>query len=380
MTKGYLQPDGDIEFGEDFNNIITELPLGVYIPRVSPGGIYLSKTSDFKYLPEYYLLDRFEDYVLTSYRSSDKSIGALYLGTKGSGKTKRAHKLSLDSGMPVIYLQSFDVLNHSGWKNIINSSLFNNVVVFIDEYEKKLKEDTTVALLEWLDGSVNTKQLFILIGNEQANNKFTNPLVDRLSRILFRKTFESLTAQDIEELVNKLSTRDDKQDLVEVISSIPVISLDNCLQIIKTTNLFVNDSVDEVVAMLNIEFRQFESFVPCDMQGKKISYSDSLSLSVLKNKVAFYNSYISIDLNNSYVDSLNNDNINTNYDVYMKGEVGSNATVKYIDTNTVLLTAYYYYYDKDAANEIKSEHPITIQLIRENFYHLLNSKVNYLTF
>lgn len=383
MTKGYLQADGSIEFGEDYTNVITELPLGVYIPKVAPTGIYLSKTSNFEYLPEYYLLDKFEEYVLRSYNSSSKSVGALYVGLKGSGKTKRAHKLALDSGMSVIYLQDFNVLNHSNWKNIINSPLFNNVVVYIDEYEKKLKDETTVPLLEWLDGSVNTKQLFILIGNEQASNKYTNPLVDRLSRILFRKSFESLTTNDIEQLVNSLSKREDKQDLIESISGIPVISLDNCLQIIKTTNLFIEDSIDNVIALLNIQFKQFDNFIPCDMSGKKIDYACTLSLSVLKNKVAFCYPYFNIEVNSTYVDSINtDDHIDTTYDCYLRGNINEDAVVKYVDTNTVLLTCYYYYYPKDTENhnEVKSDKPVTIQLIRENFYSLLNNRISYLTF
>lgn len=383
MTKAYLQADGSIEFGEDYSNVIDKLPLGVYVPKVGPTGIYLSRTSDFEYLPKYYLLDKFEEYVLRSYNSSSKSVGALYVGLKGSGKTKRAHKLALDSGMPVIYIQSFEILNHNNWKQIINTSLFNNVVIFIDEYEKKLKDETTVPLLEWLDGSVNTKQLFVLIGNEQANNKFTNPLIDRLSRILFRKSFDSLTSNDIEQLVNSLSIREDKEDLIESINGIPVISLDNCLQIIKTTNLFIDETIDNVISLLNIQFKQFDEFVPCDMKGKRINYSSSLSLSVLKNKVAFCHPYFNIELNSSFVDSINvDDHIDTSYDPYLRGNINDDdVTIKYVDTNTVLLTSYYYYYQKDNdIKEVKSDKPVTIQLIRENFYCLSNSKVNYFTF
>jgi len=379
--KGYVQADESIDFDQEYTNIISGLPLGVYVPRISPTrGIYLSKTNDFQYLPEYYLLDKFEEYVLTAYKSSSKSIGASYLGLKGSGKTKRAHKLALDSGLPIIYLQDFSVLGQSGWKDIIGSDLFNDVVVFIDEYEKKLKEDTTIPLLEWLDGSVNTKQLFILIGNEQANNRYANPLVDRLSRVLFKKTFDSLSLDNIKELVTKLSLRHNKDELVDAISCIPVLSLDNCLQIIKTTNLFIDEPIDTIIGILNIEFREFEDFVVCDLVGNKIVY-DSISVAVTKGKVAFRDSNICLELKYSFGQSLDILDIDNEYSPEFRGEIDNkDIIVEYVNPNTINLTGHYYYYKKGEDDQTRSVEPITIQLIKESVYQLSNSRIKYLTF
>lgn len=258
--QAYINSDSSIDFNSPIS-AITSIPLGVYIPKYDPmRGIFLTKANNFKYLDEYYLLDKFEDYVLQSFNNDNKSQGVLFLGLKGSGKTKRAHKLALDSGLPILYIQDLSIINKPAWKDVIESEMFNNFVIFIDEYEKKLEDETSVALLEWLDGSTNNKQLFILIGNEKANNKFSNPLIDRLSRVLWRKIFGSLEESEVRELVYKLSTRQDKEDLVDSIINIPVLSLDNTLQIIKSTNLFADTNVEEIINMLNIEFKLYDEF------------------------------------------------------------------------------------------------------------------------
>ena len=379
--QAYLNSDGSIDFDIP-NSPISSLPLGVYIPKYSDmRGIYLSKTNDFKYLSEYYLLDRFEEYVLNYYNKSDKSVGVIYLGLKGSGKTKRAHKLALDTGLPVLYIQNLDIINRSAWKDTVNSGVFNNFVIFIDEYEKKLEEETTVALLEWLDGSSNSKQLFILIGNEKANNKFSNPLIDRLSRVLWRKNFDSLKQDEVEQLVYKLSTREDKEDLIEVITSIPVLSLDNTLQIIKTTNLFADISVEEVVSMLNIEFNEYDTYYLCDESNQVVNDSDTTSISIKKNKISYEKSTFYSYLNPDFIKrlSLTNKDIDTDECVRINIDF-ENLVFKFFNKNKLGVTVNYQYYSLETKEYITSTQPINLFLLRDVYYFSKLSTGRFLTF
>jgi hypothetical protein len=373
----YINSDNSIDFNSAVHTI-SSVPVGVYIPKYSDmRGIYLTRTNDFKYLDEYYLLDKFEDYVLQSFNNSNKSLGVLYLGLKGSGKTKRAHKLALDSGLPVLYIQDLNIINKPAWKDVIGTDIFNNFVIFIDEYEKKLEDETSVALLEWLDGSTNNKQLFILIGNEKANNKFSNPLIDRLSRVLWRKSFGSLEESEVRELVYKLSTREDKEDLINTIISIPVLSLDNTLQIISTTNLFVDTNVEELINMLNIEFNLYDEFYVCDEHNNQVEDdNDTYSISVKKDKVLFKHGDMYTLFNNGYVEklALTNEDINKAEDVYFDLAY-TNLNVKIINKNKLSISVNYNYTSLATKEKVTSEEPITLYLLKETLYHSL-SKFN----
>lgn len=381
--QAYINSDNSIDFNSPIT-AITSIPLGVYIPRYTDmRGMFLTKTNDFKYLDEYYLLDKFEDHVLQSFNSSDKSLGVLYLGLKGSGKTKRAHKLALDSGLPVLYIQDLNIINRPTWKDVIGSDIFNNFVIFIDEYEKKLEDETSVALLEWLDGSTNNKQLFILIGNEKANNKFSNPLIDRLSRVLWRKTFGSLEEAEVRQLVYKLSTREDKEDLIDTIINIPVLSLDNTLQIIKTTNLFSDTNVEELINMLNIEFNLYDEFYVCDEHNNQVeSDRDTYSISVKKDKVLFKHGDMYTVFSNSFVEklALTNEDINKTEDVYFDLAY-TNLNVKIINKNKLSINVNYQYTSLATKEKLTSEEPITLYLLKETLYFsLTNANNKFLSF
>ena len=270
----FKQPDGSIDFRSNATSC-GSIKGGVYRALSSmERGIYLSPTTEFKYLDEYFLLDDFEELVLESFNQFNKSLAVLYLGLKGSGKTKRAHKLALDSGMPVLIIDNLDIINSQRWNDIVGSDALNNWIIFIDEYEKKMDNDNSVALLNWLDGSVNTKQLFILIGNEQARTKYSDPLLDRLSRVLWKKEFNSLTEEQVETLVNKLSKRPEKSELLDLLSNIPVLSMDNTMQIIRITNMFPNKSIESLLSKLNIGFNIVEDFTFVDEFYKSLTYDE----------------------------------------------------------------------------------------------------------
>jgi hypothetical protein len=373
--RAYINSDNSIDFNSAVHTI-SSVPVAVYIPKYSDmRGIYLTRTNDFKYLDEYYLLDKFEEYVLQSFNNSNKSLGVLYLGLKGSGKTKRAHKLALDSGLPVLYIQDLNIINKPAWKDVIGTDIFNNFVIFIDEYEKKLEDETSVALLEWLDGSTNNKQLFILIGNEKANNKFSNPLIDRLSRVLWRKTFGSLEEVEVRQLVYKLSTREDKEDLIDTIINIPVLSLDNTLQIISTTNLFADTNVEELINMLNIEFNLYDEFYICDEHNNQVE-DDTYSISVKKDKVLFKHDDMYTVFNNTFVDKLasTNEDINKAEDVYFDLAY-INLNVKIINKNKLSINVKYQYTSLTTKEKLTSKEHITLYLLKETLYYSL-SKIN----
>ncbi len=280
----YQQPDGSIDFR---SNAATcpKVKAGVYRALNSMDrGIYLSPTTEFKYLDEYFLLDEFEELVLESFKQSNKSLAVIYLGLKGSGKTKRAHKLALDSGMPVLIIDNLDIINSQRWNDIVGSDTLNNWIIFVDEYEKKLDNDNSVAFLNWLDGSVSTKQLFILIGNEQAKTKYSDPLLDRLSRVLWKKEFGSLTNEHVETLVNKLSKREEKSELLDLLNNIPVLSMDNTMQIIRITNMFPDRSIESLLTKLNISFNSVEEFTFVDEFYKPLTYGeDHIGLTITRS-------------------------------------------------------------------------------------------------
>ncbi len=216
------------------------LPLGVF--RVDQDqrdrSLFLVHVQDKFPLPEkiYGMDTKLITQVCAAYRSGilSKNLGILLAGVKGTGKTIAAKQLCNEIGLPVL-------LVHNAYDDAIPQFLNDirqDVVVFIDEYEKIYEQDEDEAgLLSVMDGAMDNgfKRVFILT----ANNLSVSPnLIDRPSRVRYLKRYSDLDITTIEEVVDDLlKFRDLRADVIEFISDLNIITIDVVKSLLDEVNI-----------------------------------------------------------------------------------------------------------------------------------------------
>ena len=216
-----------------------KLPVGVYNLELDNSGYFLTRTADFKVPKKIYgdmsIIDRW----LHTYQTRDRNLGILLAGLKGGGKTITAKLLAIKSGLPIITIQA--PYHGSDFISFISNECLGDCVFFLDEYEKIYSRETKdgdgdSSLLSVLDGPYQTHHLFVLTVNSVAVN--TN-LINRPSRIFYKKNYEGLTPEEIKEIADDLLL--DKSltdDLISTASRMFQISFDTLISIIEEVNRY----------------------------------------------------------------------------------------------------------------------------------------------
>ncbi len=196
--------------------------------------LFLSPSNTNFKLPDkiYGLEQTFINRVVKSFNASSKNLGVLLNGLKGSGKTITSKLICNALKLPVLtiseyYDQIADFINHIDF----------DCVILVDEYEKVFNKDERGILLSAMDGvqSPASKVLFLLTTNDMFVNK---NLLNRPSRIRYLKTYGNLDKKDIVEIVNsEIENKEFIEDAINVISRLPIITIDLILEIIKESNL-----------------------------------------------------------------------------------------------------------------------------------------------
>lgn len=172
------------------------------------------------------------------FRHTNKNLGIIFNGLKGTGKTIAAKILCNDFNLPVIIIPKY----FDGLQDFIQSLEFN-CIVFIDEAEKVFfgGEDieASSALLRMIDGVYNnSKKLFILTTNDLSINE---NLIDRPSRIRYIKEFTGVTKEAINQIISdKLLDTDLRSKVLEEINSLKFTTIDIIENIISEYNIHGN--------------------------------------------------------------------------------------------------------------------------------------------
>ena len=195
-------------------------------------GFYLEKMDnkfDFQhkiYGVESELINR----VKKTYVNTNRNLGILLNGVKGTGKTVTSKLIANEIGIPVLVVQHAYV----GLVDFINS-IKQDVIIFIDEYEKIFEERHT--LLTIMDGVLSNeyRKFFILTTNETHIN---DNLLQRPGRIRYFKTFGNLKPNVVNEIVDDfLVHKHLKKDVVRFVSSLELITIDIVKSIVEEVNI-----------------------------------------------------------------------------------------------------------------------------------------------
>ena len=220
------------------------LPVGNYLLKFNPrDGFYLVKKENFVLPKKIYGDNSIVNRWITSWKTnSDKNMGILLTGLKGSGKTITAQQFCIDSNLPVIIIDdAFGGGPTNEFIDFITSPILGECIVFIDEFEKVYDRHQQQELLSLMDGNFSTRLVFLLTVNE---NEVDDHMNNRLNRIKYRKAYGDLDFATINEVIDDmLINKDHKESIYKFFNKVNIRTFDLLTNLIKEMNLFNEDAI-----------------------------------------------------------------------------------------------------------------------------------------
>jgi SpoVK/Ycf46/Vps4 family AAA+-type ATPase len=248
-----LIENGDVIRVANVTGTPEKLKAGNYLLKVDQSGYYLQKKANFA-LPKKVYGDHSEvDRWLKSYQhNSEKNLGIILSGMKGTGKTITAQMLCKKAQKPVIIIN--EPFFGSDFIDFVTSPLFKDSIIFVDEYEKIYQKyqdgKNPHDFLQIMDGNYNTRLMFLLTVNEMSINEY---LVNRPGRIKYRKSFDNLPSDVLDEVIDDLlENKEHKPSVIGFFERLGMITFDLAVCLIKDMNLFKEDAYT-VAKYLNLK-------------------------------------------------------------------------------------------------------------------------------
>jgi hypothetical protein len=224
------------------------LPPGNYTLKSHPmEGFYLEEVEPFK-MPSRIYGDclRNADRVIETFTRRDGNTGVLLTGEKGSGKTLLARQVAIQSGLPVIIINT----KYSGDEfNSFLSSITQPCIVFLDEFEKTYDRDHQEKILTLLDGTYQSKKLFLLTSNDKW--RIDSNMRNRPGRIFYLIEFGGLAEEFITEYCqDNLDNQSYLADVIRVSRLFDVFNFDLLTAIVEESNRY-GENPKDLIGLLN---------------------------------------------------------------------------------------------------------------------------------
>lgn len=217
----------------------SNLPVGIYRLEFNEimGFFYLDHVADqFSFPYKIYGVETsFVNRVVKTWNNTTGNMGVLLNGLKGTGKTVTAELICNDMQIPVILVQK----HYPGLVSFLNS-IQQDVIIFIDEYEKIYNKYENT-LLSVMDGAFKTvsRKMFLLTTNELT---IEQNMLQRPSRIRYIKGYTDLSLEVIMEVVDDLLIHPHLRECtITMISELPIITMDLVKAIIEEVNIHEED-------------------------------------------------------------------------------------------------------------------------------------------
>lgn len=212
------------------------VPNGIYKLMCDPdtSQLYLSFIQEkFKLPNKVYEMDTQLIHHVTRYcEHTTNNLGILLSGVKGSGKTVTAKQLCNTLDLPVILITR----PYTSLPSFIND-LKQNVVFFVDEYEKVFCNPNESLLLTVMDGALDNgfKRVFLLTINEMY---ISANLLERPGRIRYHKKYEDLSLDTIRMVLDDcLLHKQHFDETLRFISELQTITIDIIKAVIEEVNI-----------------------------------------------------------------------------------------------------------------------------------------------
>ena len=217
------------------------------------GGTYLSEFGEsFEFPFKIYGLEKsFIDHVMYTFDNTDRNLGILLNGKKGTGKTVCAKILANSMKLPIIIVGE----NTPDLVDFL-SKISQPCVLFFDEFEKTFEKNNK-ELLTLMDGVYNTigRKIFILTTN---NIYLDDNFLSRPSRIRYCKTFGNLPYETVEEYIEEnLHDKSHKEELIDYINSLELSTIDILKSLVDELNLH-KCSVSNFKGFFNVKTADYQ--------------------------------------------------------------------------------------------------------------------------
>ena len=246
------------------SNELDFLPPGIYTLEYGPFGSMFLNLMQEKFVFPYKLYgeDGFPERVLRKYQNSTSNLGVMLCGLKGTGKTVQAEQICNLSGLPVILVKE----DYNKGADLIHflASVDQEVVVFIDEYEKIFGKSDV--LLSIMDGALNAKhrRIFVLTANTPY---ISDAMIDRPSRVHYLKRFGNLGIPVIGEVVDDmLEDPSLREEVIEYLAAVDIVTIDIVKTVVSEVNLF-GEPPQKFKDFLNVTVANHQRWDILDSEG-----------------------------------------------------------------------------------------------------------------
>lgn len=287
---------GSIESQKDL------LDNGIYSLEIDArsGALYLERLQDqfdFGY-KLYGIQSNFIRRAITTYHNTTNNLGILLNGIKGTGKSVTAKMLCNELNLPVILINK----GYGGIPDFINS-IQQEVIVFIDEFEKVFKsndfQDNSTDLLTVMDGVLDNgyRRVFLLTTNQLRVN---DNLIQRPGRVRYLKTFSDLDKETIEMIVDDcLIHTEHKVELIKFISKLELITVDIVKAVVTEVNIH-NESPEAFKDVFNVKEKQ-DKYIVYEVDGEKLTkVKEVINIDGLLNDDYGYGYEFQVSVPNTY--------------------------------------------------------------------------------
>lgn len=252
MTK-YIQRGRDWLLSDSAPEYKDELPVGTYLLNHDPmNGFHLSEIEDFT-LPSKIYGKEIERHnrIIQTFLSRPASTGVILAGEKGAGKTLLSKRISIElakkHGIATIVVTA----PYAGdeFSQFIQS-IKQPALIFFDEFEKVYEEAGQEALLTVLDGTMQSKKLFIVAINEVR--RMSRFMLNRPGRFFYVFNYAGVPEDAIKEFLE--DNLNDKSRILSVMLYSQLFrnfTFDMLSAIVEEMNRY-DEPVSEVLKYLNV--------------------------------------------------------------------------------------------------------------------------------
>lgn len=182
----------------------------------------------------------------------DNTLSILLVGDKGSGKSLEADLLcnvAIEKGnMAVLAVTGFEVTEQT----IQFLEHYDNIVLYFDEFSKHVRFQTQDLLLSLL---TNTNKRYLVVMTENDINTISNYIRSRPGRAWYRKVFDKLELDIIEDYLTQFPTVTTKfkEELLDKYKSAMSFSFDHLKALVDEHLDYPEETIDEMLELLNID-------------------------------------------------------------------------------------------------------------------------------
>lgn len=184
------------------------------------------------------------------YAIEHKTVGCLFTGIPGSGKSQMAKllcNLALDNNIPVI--MCVEIHFTLELINFLNG--LQGCVLFFDEFKKNVDYRLEDKMLTMLTDPNDTKKLFILTENDSFS--ISSLIRNRPERIRYHYAFDKLSKDIYDEMCAEFKIEKQfKEDLDDLYKRIQFFSFDQLQSILTEHSNYPNDSLNDLLSTLNL--------------------------------------------------------------------------------------------------------------------------------